>query len=122
MQTRDIRWPGKAFRKDFPHPIAGKHQMESRKTKTLVSIPIPFQLTAMQEQWPPGIYEITTEEEAIGDFMFDAFRRIATKLYLPPRARDFGMGQFVPVNPAELARLMSGAVSAPAKQEAQSKL
>lgn len=96
--------------------------MESRKTKTLVNIPIPFQLTAMQEQWPPGIYEITTEEEAIGDFMFEAFRRIATQIYLPPRARDFGMGQFVPVNPAELAQLMGGAVSAPTNQETQAKL
>ena len=31
--------------------------METRKTKKLLSIPVPFQLTAMEEQWPAGIYE-----------------------------------------------------------------
>ena len=59
----------------------------------------------MEEQWHAGIYEVTTEEEAIGDFMFEAFRRVATTIYLPPRAGDFGMGQFIPVNPAELAEV-----------------
>ena len=80
--------------------------METRKTKKFVSIPVPFQLTAMEEEWPAGIYEVTTEEEAIGDFMFEAFRRVATTVYLPPRAGDFGMGQFIPVNPAELAEVL----------------
>ena len=47
--------------------------METRKTKTFISIPVPFQLAAMQEQWPAGIYQIATEEEALGDFMFEAF-------------------------------------------------
>lgn len=80
--------------------------MEARKTKAFISIPVPFQLAAMQEQWPAGTYEVTTEEEALGDFMFETFRRVATTIYLPPRAGGSGMGQFIPVNPAELAEVL----------------
>jgi hypothetical protein len=81
--------------------------MESRKSKAFISIPVPFQLAAMQEQWPAGTYQVTTEEEPLGDFMFEAFRRVATTIYLPPRAGDFGVGQVLPVNPSELAQVLS---------------
>ena len=93
--------------------------MEPRKTKTFIDIPVPFQLAAMQEQWPAGKYQITTEEEALGDFMFEAFRRLATTIYLPPRAGDFGVGQVVPVNPSELAEILKAGPTTVASPEAE---
>lgn len=80
--------------------------MNSRKTTRLVTFGEPFQLQAMEETRPAGVYEITTEEEQIGDFMFEAFRRISTTIYLPPRGGDYGMGQIIPVDPRELTELL----------------
>jgi hypothetical protein len=80
--------------------------MNTRKSTKVVTFEAPFQLQAMEEMWPAGDYEVTTEREEIGDFMFEAFRRTATTIYLPPRAGNFGMGQVIPVEPTELAKLM----------------
>jgi hypothetical protein len=43
-----------------------------------VTFPTPFQLKGMAEQMPAGIYEVATSEETIGDFMFEAYRRLST--------------------------------------------
>jgi hypothetical protein len=59
----------------------------------------------MSERWPAGIYEITTTEETIGDFVYEAFRRVSTTIFLPPRARDHGMGQIIETDPTELELL-----------------
>ena len=80
--------------------------MNPRKTKKLVTFSAPFQLQAMEEMRPAGVYEITTAEQQIGDFMFEAFRQISTTIYLPPRAGDLGMGQTIPVDPLELQKLL----------------
>jgi hypothetical protein len=78
--------------------------MNTRVTRQLVTFPAPFRLKAMVEEWPAGIYEITTHEETLGDFVYEAYRRSSTTLYLPPRPRDYGMGAFIPTDPAELAQ------------------
>jgi hypothetical protein len=80
--------------------------MNPRKTKKLVNFPAPFQLQAMEEMRPAGVYEITIGEQQIGDFMFEAFRHISTTIHLPPRGGDFGMGQTIPVDPLELQKLL----------------
>lgn len=80
--------------------------MDPRKTKRFVTFHAPFQLQAMEESRPAGIYEVTCEEQQIGDFMFETFRLISTTIYLPPRANDFGMGEIIPVNPVELKELL----------------
>jgi hypothetical protein len=74
----------------------------TRTTRELVTIPLPFQLKGMEHERPAGVYEITTTEETIGDFMYEAYRRISTTIYLPPRSGDYGMGMFVETSPAEL--------------------
>ena len=51
------------------------------------------ELQAMEESRPAGVYEVTSEEQQISDFMFEAFRRISTTIYLPPRANDFWHGR-----------------------------
>jgi hypothetical protein len=80
--------------------------MNPRKTTKLVTFPAPFQLQAMEEMRPAGSYEVTTEEQQIGDFMFDAFRHMSTTIYLPPRTGDYGLGQTIPVDPGELKDLL----------------
>ena len=80
--------------------------MNPRKSTKLVTFQTSFQFQAMEERWPAGDYEVTVEQEQIGDFMFEAFRRTSTTIYLPPRAGDFGVGQVIPVEPSELAELM----------------
>jgi hypothetical protein len=79
---------------------------DTRVTRQLVTFPAPFQLKGMEEARPAGIYEITTEEETIGDFIYEAYRRISTTLYLPPQSGDYGVGKFVPTDPAEVAQAM----------------
>ena len=60
----------------------------------------------MSETCPAGIYEITTTEETIGDFVYEAFRRISTTIFLPPQARDHGMGQIIETDPVELDKVI----------------
>jgi hypothetical protein len=76
--------------------------MNTRRTRQIITIPVPFQLSEMQEEWPAGSYEITHEEEAIGDFMYEAYRRITSYIYLPARLGDYGIGKFIRIDPAEL--------------------
>ena len=81
--------------------------MNTRKSTKLVTFEAPFQLQAMEEMRPAGAYEVTIEKEQIGEFMFEAFRRTATTIYLPPRSGEFGMGEVIPVEPAELGELLN---------------
>jgi hypothetical protein len=55
----------------------------------------------MEQERPAGVYEITTTEETIGDFVYE-YRRVSTTIYLPPPSGDYGMGTFIKTNPAEL--------------------
>jgi hypothetical protein len=52
---------------------------------------------------PAGTYEVTTEEEQLGDFIYEAYRRTSTSIYVPPRPGDHGIGQIISIDPAELA-------------------
>jgi hypothetical protein len=77
----------------------------TRVARQFITILSPFKLKAMEQEWPPGVYEITTTEEALGDFMYEAFRRISTTIYLPPRSGDYGMGKVVETDPAEMENI-----------------
>ena len=39
--------------------------------------------------------------------MYDAFRRISTKIFLPPAGQRIGIGQFVEIDPQKLEDLVS---------------
>jgi len=78
---------------------------DARVTRQFVTISAPFQLKGMEEKRPAGIYEITTTEQPIGDLMFEAYRRISTTIYLPPRSGEYGIGIFIETDPAELKRV-----------------
>ena len=80
--------------------------MSARVTRRIVSFPVPFRLKGMDRDFPAGPYEIVIEEEAIGDFMYEAYRRTSTQLYLPPGPGDHGVGKFIETDPAELEKIM----------------
>jgi hypothetical protein len=80
---------------------------EARVTRQLVTISVPFQLKGMEQERPAGEYEVTTTEEVIGDFVFEAYRRVSSTLYLPPRSNDYGVGIFIETDPAELQQVTS---------------
>ena len=76
--------------------------MSNRIKRFIYSFPTPFKLTGMDEICAAGDYEITTEEEVIGDFITLAYRRISTTIYIPPPAGRPGIGQIIEINPEEL--------------------
>jgi hypothetical protein len=81
----------------------------TRVARHFITIAVPFKLKDLEQEWPPGDYEITTTEEPMGDFMYEAYRRISTTIYLPPRSTDYGIGKVVETNPAELEILTRSA-------------
>ncbi len=76
--------------------------MQNRTTRFIYSFPTPFKLTGMGEICAAGDYEVTTEEELIGDFIAPVYRRISTTIYIPPPVGHPGIGQIVEINPEEL--------------------
>lgn len=76
--------------------------MNTRSTRKFVTFGQSFQLTGMDKMLPAGTYEVTTEEEQIGDFVYEAYRRISTSIYLPAQPGDHGIGRIVSVDPVEL--------------------
>ena len=74
-----------------------------RVTRKTVRIDRPFRLGDTTN--PAGDYQVTTEEEQLGDLMFEAFRRISTKIYLPPSGGRIGIGDFVEIDPRDLEML-----------------
>ena len=81
--------------------------MSNRETKRLVEIKLPFQLSGHTRKYPAGRYEVTTEEEPLGDGMTPVFKRVSTTIYLPRRLGEVGLGDFVEIDPAELSRLVT---------------
>jgi hypothetical protein len=52
----------------------------NKVTKRIVRIDHPFRLSNGTRAYPAGDYEVTTEHEQLGDFTFEAFRRISTRI------------------------------------------
>ena len=76
--------------------------MSNRVTHFIYSFPTPFKLTGMDEICAAGDYEITTEEQPIGDFIVPAYRRISTTIYIPPPIGTLGIGRIIEIDPEEL--------------------
>jgi hypothetical protein len=81
--------------------------MFNRINREVVDIRRSFEMSDPPRTFPPGRYEITTEEEPLGDGMRPVYRRISTTIYLPRRAGDVGLGEIIEIEPAELQRLTS---------------
>lgn len=76
--------------------------MSNRITRRTVTLAEAFAMASRREAIPAGCYEITTEEEPLGDLMFAAYRRVSTTIYLPLPAGKIGLGEILDVDPAKL--------------------
>jgi hypothetical protein len=76
--------------------------MSNRIRHFTYTFPTPFQLTGMGEICASGDYEVTTEDEPIGDFMLPAYRRISTTIYIPPPVGRPGIGEIIQIDPGQL--------------------
>lgn len=79
--------------------------MFNRIRRTSIEFNRPFQVPGLTNVYPAGRYEITTEEEPLGDSMSPVFKRVSTTIYLPRPPGDVGLGNFFEIEPAELSRL-----------------
>ncbi|MBL8895516.1 MAG: hypothetical protein JNJ53_12995 [Rhizobiales bacterium] len=79
--------------------------MFNRVRRSSIEINRPFQIPGLTTVYPAGRYEVTTEEEPLGDSMTPVFKRISTTIYVPRRPGDVGLGDFFEIEPAELSRL-----------------
>jgi len=80
-------------------------KMFNRLTRSSIEINRPFQIPGLMKVYPAGRYEVTTEEEPLGDNMTPVYKRVSTTIYLPRRPGDVGLGDFFEIEPAELSRL-----------------
>jgi hypothetical protein len=83
-----------------------ERMMPNRIKRFLHTFPSPFKLAEMDVVCAAGDYEITTEEEPLGDFLVLAYRRISTTIYIPPPTGRLGIrlgiGQIIEINPEQL--------------------
>ena len=79
--------------------------MFNRVTRCIVEIKRPFQITGLPRLYPAGSYEVTTEEEPLGDSMTSVFRRVSTTIYLPRMPGDAGLGEFAEISIQKLLKL-----------------
>ena len=84
--------------------------MTNRITRVMVTLAEPVQLGDLDAPIPPGSYEVTTEEEPIGDFMYPAYRRISASIYLPRVPGRIGVGQSILLDQTELDALLARTV------------
>ena len=81
----------------------------NQSKESIVRIDRPFRLSNGTRTYPAGDYEITTEHEQLGDFTFEAFRRVSIRIYLPPVSGQIGIGEILEIDPLELENLTSKA-------------
>ena len=80
--------------------------MTNRITRVKVTLPESFLLAGLHEPVPAGSYEITTEEESLGDVMYPAYRRLSATIYLPQVPGRIGAGQVIEIAAMELNALL----------------
>jgi hypothetical protein len=85
----------------------------NRISRQMITFPEPFRLAGLSAPVPAGRYEITTEEEPLGDVMYPAFRRISTSIYLPRPPGAAGLGQIVEIGSEEQEALLLSAMPEP---------
>jgi hypothetical protein len=80
--------------------------MTNRIKRMMVTLPEPFLLTGLDKPIPAGRYEITTEEELLGDSVYSAYRRISATIYVSQVPGRAGISQNIEVTESELSALL----------------
>ncbi len=73
--------------------------MTIRTKERTVTFAQPFSLSTVPGILPPGVYQVSTDEESIGDLSRIAYRRVATTMLV---RRSDGAMQTFPIEPTEL--------------------
>ena len=76
--------------------------MTVRTTKKTVTFVNPFTLGDSDEIFPPGTYEVETDEELLEGLSFRAYRRTLTLIHLPGESGIPGLSQVLTIDPNEL--------------------
>jgi hypothetical protein len=73
-----------------------------RSTVERVTFRHAFRLKDLEQDQPPGTYEVETDEEPIQGLSFIAYRRVATAIRIPMLGRSTGSSQTIPIDPRDL--------------------
>jgi hypothetical protein len=87
--------------------------MTTRLRRVMVMLTTPISLTGVDEPVPAGRYEVTIEEEPLGDVMYPAYRRTSSLIYLPQVPGRPGVSQLVELSASELDMLLAHAEQSP---------
>ena len=87
--------------------------MTIRTTTQTVTFTRPFMLSSIDGVYPPGTYEVDTDEELLEGLSFPVYRRVATWIRLTSRQHGVTMFQTAPVDPAELETVLAGGAANP---------
>lgn len=80
--------------------------MTNRITRMAVTLPKAYVLRGAGKPIPAGRYEVTMEEEPLGDLMEPAYRRVAASLYVPLPDGRIGIGQILDIDQPDFAALL----------------
>src|SRR4051812_23684610 len=81
-------------------------RMTHRIRHVMVTLAEPFLLTGLDQAIPAGSYQITTEEELLGDSMYSADRRISATIYVAKVPGCVGVSQNIELTASELSALL----------------
>lgn len=76
--------------------------MTLRTTTTSITFTKPFTLAESNETYPPGVYEVETDEELLEGLSFHAYRRVRTVMRLPVSPGRRGVSRSLMIDPEEL--------------------
>ena len=76
--------------------------MTTRITQRTIRFGSAFRLTGLDAALPAGDYRVETEEELLQELSFPAYRRIATRLFLPRAPGSSILEEVVSVDALEL--------------------
>jgi len=74
----------------------------TRTKRSTLTFNRAFTLEGLDRSFPPGAYELVTDEELIEGLSFPAYRRIASWI-LTPEQNSSTPAEMIPINPVELA-------------------
>ena len=76
--------------------------MTERTNLSTVTFKHPFHLPSVGRGLAAGDYDIETDEELIGDFTFQAYRRVGCRIIVPHTVGTLSLRQAMVVEPHEL--------------------